>query len=61
MRDGASTAELVLKSCERASALVRSFKQVAVDQTSEQRRAFNLQALVNDVVTMLRPTFRHEP
>lgn len=61
MRDGASTAELVLKSCERASSLVRSFKQVAVDQTSEQRRTFNLQALVNDVVTMLKPTFRHEP
>lgn len=61
MRDGASTAELVLKSCNRASALVRSFKQVAVDQTSEQRRTFNLHALVNDVVTMLKPTFRHDP
>ena len=61
MRDGASTAELVFKSCDRASALVRSFKQVAVDQTSEQRRIFNLQALVNDVVTMLKPTFRHDP
>lgn len=61
MRDGASTAELVLKSCNRASALVRSFKQVAVDQTSEQRRTFNLQALVHDVVTMIKPTFRHDP
>lgn len=61
MRDGASTAELVFKSCNRASALVRSFKQVAVDQTSEQRRSFNLQALVHDVVTMLKPTFRHDP
>ncbi|MBK7004290.1 MAG: hypothetical protein IPH37_03420 [Burkholderiales bacterium] len=61
MRDGASTAELVFKSCERASSLVRSFKQVAVDQTSEQRRTFNLKALVNDVVTMLKPTFRHDP
>lgn len=60
MRDGASTAGLVFKSCERASTLVRSFKQVAVDQTSEQRRPFNLRALVNDVVTMLRPTFRNE-
>jgi len=61
MRNGASTAGLVQISCERASTLVRSFKQVAVDQTSEQRRPFNLRALIDDVATMLRPAFRNEP
>lgn len=61
LRDGTSAVELMLKSCSRAAALVRSFKQVAVDQTSEQRRTFNLQVLVSDVVTMVKPTFRHDP
>lgn len=61
LKDGAAISGLILKSCERASNLLRSFKQVAVDQTSEQRRTFNLRNLVDDVVTMLKPTLRHEP
>jgi signal transduction histidine kinase len=61
MRNGATTASLVHQACERASTLVSSFKQVAVDQTSEQRRTFNLRTLVDDVANMLHPTMRNEP
>jgi signal transduction histidine kinase len=51
--------ELLARSCMRAADLIASFKQVAVDQTSERRRSFNLQALVVDNVAALRPGFRN--
>lgn len=54
-------AELVLSSSEKAAALVSSFKRVAVDQTSEQKRVFMLAALVGDVVVSLQPTFKTRP
>ncbi len=43
---------------ERASELVRSFKAVSVDQTSEEVREFLLADYVNQVVTSLSPKFR---
>jgi signal transduction histidine kinase len=51
--------ELLSRSCMRAADLIASFKQVAVDQTSERRRVFNLHALVVDLVAALRPSFRN--
>ncbi|HLA36491.1 MAG TPA: 7TM diverse intracellular signaling domain-containing protein [Rhodocyclaceae bacterium] len=56
-----SMAELITRSCQRAGTLINSFKQVAVDQTSEQRRRFNLRSLVDDNIAALRPSFRHAP
>lgn len=53
--------ELVVRSCERAATLITSFKQVAVDQTSEQRREFEVLPLVEDNVNALRPSFKHAP
>ncbi len=54
-------ADLVTRSCRRAGALISSFKQVAVDQTSEQRRPFDLKELVEDNIAAMRPSFRHTP
>ncbi|MBK9346731.1 MAG: hypothetical protein IPN06_10015 [Burkholderiales bacterium] len=48
-------AELIGRSCRRAADLIHSFKQVAVDQTSEQRRTFDLNQLVEDNIAALRP------
>jgi signal transduction histidine kinase len=53
--------ELLVRSCGRASDLIASFKQVAVDQTSERRRSFDLKEVVADVLTLARTTFKHEP
>jgi signal transduction histidine kinase len=53
--------ELILRSCERAAELISSFKQVAVDQTSEKRRVFDLRQLVEDNVAAVRPSFRRAP
>lgn len=48
--------ELITRSCKRAAELIASFKQVAMDQTSENRRSFNLFALVENLITTLRPS-----
>jgi signal transduction histidine kinase len=50
--------ELILSNAERAASLIHSFKQVAVDQTSEQRRDFQLNDYLNEIVTSLKPRFK---
>lgn len=60
LRGSVEISDLVLRSCDRAAHLVSSFKQVAVDQTSEQRRCFELGALVEDIVATMQPMFRRE-
>jgi two-component system, NtrC family, sensor kinase len=52
------TAGLVLSNINRAAELIQSFKQVAVDQTSDSRRVFNLQIYLNEIVTSLSPNLR---
>jgi signal transduction histidine kinase len=51
--------ELITRSCERAATLISSFKRVAVDQTSEQRRDFELRPLVEDNVNTLKLSFKN--
>ncbi|MBH9576842.1 sensor histidine kinase [Inhella proteolytica] len=51
--------ELTERSIHRAAHLVHSFKQVAVDQASERRRCFELAEMLEEVLEMLRPNFRH--
>lgn len=48
--------ELLHSSLDKAARLIQSFKQVAVDQTSEERRSFRL----NDVMDELLRTLRHQ-
>lgn len=50
---------LLVRSCERAAHLISSFKQVAVDQTSEHRRDFDLLDLVTDNLASLRPSLQN--
>ena len=57
-----SAVELVMTNLRRASELVKSFKQVAVDQSSEQRRMIELKPYFQDILNSLRPStkrFRH--
>ena len=52
------TAGLVLSNINRAAELIQSFKQVAVDQTSAERRVFNLGSYLEEIVTSLSPNLR---
>lgn len=54
-------ADLIGRSAIRAATLVASFKQVAIDQTSERRREFDLRDAINDVINALRPGLKDQP
>lgn len=58
---GMRGAELILGNLSRASDLVRSFKQVAVDQSSEQRREIELDTYLAEVLQSLQPTLARSP
>ena len=49
---------MILSNLNRASELIRSFKKVAVDQTSEQRRRFRLKEYLAEVLLSLRPKLK---
>ena len=46
---------------QRAAALVRSFKQVAVDQSSDAIRSFNMRTYLNEVLLSLQPKLKGRP
>lgn len=49
------------RNLRRAANLVTSFKQVAVDQASAQRRRFSLDEMVRELVLTLKPSFSRTP
>jgi len=52
------SAQLMSINCQRAAALIQSFKQVAVDQTSDEQREFDLNAYLAEVILSLRPAIK---
>ena len=49
---------ILLNNLTRASELVQSFKRVAVDQSSEARRPFNVKDYVGEILLSLRPRLK---
>jgi len=49
---------ILARNLQRAANLVSSFKQIAVDQTSVQRREFSLANTINEILATLAPVFR---
>ncbi|MEO5346936.1 MAG: ATP-binding protein [Magnetococcus sp. YQC-9] len=52
---------LIQANLKRASDLILSFKQVAVDQTSQEKRRFDLKEYLDETVFTLRPKFKNTP
>ena len=48
----------ILINMGRAAELISSFKQVAVDQSSEKRRRFNLKEYIDEILLSLRPRYK---
>ncbi len=46
---------------ERADLLIRSFKQISVDQTHESKRRFNVKAYLEELILSLDPLLRNKP
>lgn len=59
--DTARTAsEIIENNLHRAADLVSSFKQVAVDQSSSQRRRFNLKQNISELLRALQPILKRQ-
>lgn len=52
---------MIMSNIARAAELINGFKQLAVDQTSAQRRRFNLGAELADIRVVLGPTLKSQP
>lgn len=61
LRDMDEGSQLVTRNLEKASELVSSFKQVAMDRTSAQRRRFSLSAILAETRMTLSPAFKRTP
>jgi PAS domain S-box-containing protein len=48
----------ILTNLNRASDLIKSFKQVAVDQATEEKRRFNLREYIDMILLSLRPKYK---
>ncbi|MES2947963.1 MAG: sensor histidine kinase [Pseudomonadota bacterium] len=59
--DSMGAAILVEKNLHRAADLINSFKQMAVDQTAEHRRVFNVDKTIEEVVSTLEFQVRKRP
>ncbi|MBB5206291.1 PAS domain S-box-containing protein [Inhella inkyongensis] len=59
LREAGMGTQLLLRGLRSAVDLVTHFKQVSVDQTSEQRRRFSLAGVAEDVISVLRPQLKN--
>lgn len=50
--------DILIRNLDRAANIVQNFKQVAVDQTNDQRRTFDAAHVVQEVLTLLSPGLR---
>lgn len=56
--DASTSSRLLLSNARRAAQLVESFKRVAVDQSTDQRRRFDLASYLAETLANLRPQFQ---
>lgn len=61
VRDTRRGQDILQRNVQKAADLVRDFKQVAIDQTNDMRRDFDLGKVVEDVLVMVEPSFKHTP
>ncbi|MBN9668954.1 ATP-binding protein [Roseibium aggregatum] len=61
LKQSNQSSRIIVSNLHRASDLVRSFKQVAVDQSSDERRTFKLVDYIEEIVLSLQPQTRKTP
>jgi len=53
------SSQMISKNLERAATLITAFKQVSVDQASEQRRHFNMADYLQEILISMQPRLRN--
>lgn len=61
LSDTHEAGELLTSNLTRAHDLMLAFKQIAVDQISEQKRDINLREYIQDVLLSLKPSYKNAP
>ncbi len=61
LNEGAENVAIIYRNLKRAADLISSFKKVAVDQSHEESRFFNMTELLNDVLLTLAPQIKNLP
>lgn len=56
--DAGTAGDILMRNLRRAADMVNGFKQVAVDQTSSQRRRFSVAEVVSEIMLTLWPTVK---
>lgn len=54
-----SSSQLVVNNLVRAGELIQSFKQVAVDQSHQEQRQFNIKTYLQEVLNSLKPQLKN--
>ena len=53
--------EILMKNLDRAALLVKNFKKISVDQSSEELRDFELNTYLQEVVSTFKSELKHRP
>ncbi|NMP30327.1 sensor histidine kinase [Thalassotalea sp. M1531] len=60
LNEGQENVGIIYRNLNRAADLISSFKKVAVDQSSEEDRAFKVHELIDEVILTLAPQLKHK-
>lgn len=58
LRNAAESSSMILSNLKRASDLLNSFKQVAVDQSGDEQRIFNVKTYIDEILVSLHPKYK---
>lgn len=58
LEDNMEATTIISSNLERASHLIQSFKQVSVDQSSEEKRIFNVKKYLSEILVSLHPKLK---
>lgn len=58
MNTSTEATHMIFTNLQRASNLIQSFKKIAVDQTSEDKRIFNVKEYMNEIILSLKPALK---
>ncbi|MBF0194470.1 MAG: HAMP domain-containing histidine kinase [Magnetococcales bacterium] len=61
LEDATESASLILNNLQRAAQLVKSFKQVAVDQSTHDFLSFNVNNHLSNILMSIRPVIKNSP
>lgn len=58
LESATESSSIILTNLQRAADLISSFKKIAVDQSSEEKRSFNLKAYMEEIIMSLQPKLK---